>query len=85
MFNPSGNILCPVCENFVDGDDCSKCGWEQDSLTPKDEYEVWYNESIEASNEYGYACMSAADVIRTQEAEIQRLREYELMYKELCK
>lgn len=26
----------------------------------------------------------SADVIRAQEAEIQRLREYEFMYKELC-
>lgn len=26
----------------------------------------------------------AADVIRAQDAEIQRLKEYEFMYKELC-
>ena len=30
-FNPTGNILCQRCENFVDGHDCSKCGWEQPS------------------------------------------------------
>lgn len=28
-FNPVGNILCQRCENFVDGHDCNKCGWEQ--------------------------------------------------------
>lgn len=48
------------------------------------DYENWYNQALEASNECGYACMSAADVIRAQEAEIQRLKEYEFMYKELC-
>lgn len=48
------------------------------------EYGKWYEEAIEASNEAGYACMSAAEVIRCQDAEIQRLREYEFMYKELC-
>lgn len=85
MFNPNGNILCPVCNNFVDGDDCDGCGWEQEPPVPKDDYEAWYNEAIEASNEAGYACMDAAEVIRCQEAEIQRLREYEWLYKELCK
>lgn len=84
MFNPSGNIICPMCDNFVDGDDCNKCGWEQESPALKDDYETWYNEAIEASNQCGYACMSAADVIRAQDAEIQRLKEYEFMYKELC-
>lgn len=41
------------------------------------DYRTWYNEAIEASNECGYACMSAADVIRAQEAEIQCLRDRE--------
>lgn len=46
-------------------------------------FKKWYDEAMEASNEAGFACMSAADVIRWQDAEIQRLREYEFMYKEL--
>jgi len=28
--NPFGRILCPMCEYFVDGSDCAKCGWEQE-------------------------------------------------------
>lgn len=48
-----------------------------------DNYELWYTEAMEASNECGFAGMSAADVIRWQDAEIQRLKEYEFMYKEL--
>lgn len=47
------------------------------------EYKSWYDEAIEASNEAGFACMAAADVIRYQESEIEHLREYELMYKGL--
>lgn len=37
-FNPIGKILCPMCEAFVDGRDCIKCGWEQDEYLedPKD-------------------------------------------------
>lgn len=50
-----------------------------------EDYRTWYIEAIEASNEAGYACMSAADVIRYQEAEINRLKEYEYMYNDLCK
>lgn len=49
----------------------------------EDDYELWYIEAMEAANEAGFACMSAADVIRWQDAEIQRLKEYEFMYKEL--
>lgn len=29
-FNPVGKILCPMCEAFIDGRDCIKCGWEQE-------------------------------------------------------
>lgn len=47
------------------------------------DYKSWYDEAIEASNEAGFACMTAADVIRYQESEIERLREYEFMYKGL--
>lgn len=38
-FNKVGNILCQRCQNFVDGFDCSKCGWEQPSYeeNPLDE------------------------------------------------
>lgn len=41
------------------------------------EYKLWYEEAIGASNECGFAGMSAADVIRWQDAEIQRLRDCE--------
>lgn len=47
------------------------------------DYKTWYDEALTASNEIGFACMTAADVIRFQEEEINRLREYEFMYKEL--
>lgn len=33
-FNPVGNILCQRCENFVDGHDCPRCGWEQEPYVP---------------------------------------------------
>jgi len=33
-FNPVGNILCQRCEAFVDGHDCTKCGWEQEPCVP---------------------------------------------------
>lgn len=45
----------------------------------EDSYEYWYNEAMEAANDAGFAFMSAADVIRWQNAEIQRLKEYEFM------
>jgi len=38
---------------------------------PEDNYESWYEEAIIASNELGYSCMSAADVIRMMGAELQ--------------
>ena len=40
--------------------------------------------AVAGVKEAGYAYMSAAEVIRCQDAEIQQLREYEFMYKELC-
>lgn len=33
-FNPVGAILCKRCEAFVDGNDCTKCGWEQEPYVP---------------------------------------------------
>lgn len=39
-----------------------------------DDYELWYSEAIEASNELGFAGMSAADVIRYQASEIEDLK-----------
>ena len=40
-----------------------------------DNYEKWYIEAIIASNEAGYACMSAADVIKNQDEHIKDLIE----------
>lgn len=40
-----------------------------------DDYEKWYVEAIEASNELGFAGMSAAAVIRYQAEELKQLRE----------
>ena len=40
-----------------------------------DDYKQWYDEAIEASNECGFAGMSAAQVIQYQDAEIKRLRD----------
>lgn len=37
-------------------------------------YEFWYEEAVAASNEPGYAGMSASDVIRHQGTEIENLR-----------
>lgn len=54
-------------------------------MIPTDDYEKWYEEAIIASNEAGFAGMDAASVIRYQEAEIERLKECEFMYKELSK
>lgn len=44
---------------------------EIDTLT---EYRVWYDEAICASNELGYAGMSAADVIKHQAEELASLK-----------
>ena len=38
-------------------------------------YKTWYEEAIIASNEAGFAGMSAADVIRYQESEVNHLKE----------
>lgn len=40
----------------------------------EDSYEYWYNEAMEAANDAGFAFMSAADVIKYQDAEIEHLR-----------
>lgn len=40
-----------------------------------DSYEKWYDEAICAANELGYACMSAADVIRLMGAELKAARQ----------
>ena len=40
-----------------------------------DDYKQWYDEAIEASNECGFAGMSAAQVIRYQDEELKRLKE----------
>ena len=39
------------------------------------DYKQWYDEAITASNEVGFAGMSAADVIRYQESEVNHLKE----------
>lgn len=39
------------------------------------DYEQWYDEAIVASNELGYACMSAADVIRMMGEELKAARQ----------
>jgi hypothetical protein len=41
-----------------------------------DDYKEWYEEAIIASNELGFAGMSAADVIKYQSLEIEQLKEY---------
>ena len=38
------------------------------------DYKQWYDEAIEASNECGFAGMSAAQVIQYQDGEIKRLK-----------
>ena len=43
------------------------------SCVEEDNYKLWYEEAIIASNEEGFACMSAADVIKYQAAEIRDL------------
>lgn len=35
------------------------------------DYEKWYDEALSASNELGYSCMSAADVIKALGAELK--------------
>lgn len=48
----------------------------------KDDYRKWYEEAIEASNEAGYMCMSAADVIKNMAGYISTLENYgSAMYK----
>lgn len=48
----------------------------------KDDYRKWYEEAIEASNEAGYTCMSAADVIKNMAGYISTLENYgSAMYK----
>lgn len=39
------------------------------------DYKQWYDEAITASNEAGFAGMTAADVIRCQESEVNHLKE----------
>lgn len=41
----------------------------------KNEVELAYDDALEASNELGYACMSAGDIIRHQADELVALRE----------
>lgn len=43
-------------------------------MPDKNEVELAYDDAMEASNELGYACMTAGDVIRQQAAEILQLR-----------
>ena len=51
-------------------------------LESKDDYRKWYEEAIEASNEAGYMCMSAADVIKNMAGYISTLENYgSAMYK----
>lgn len=45
-------------------------------LESKDDYRKWYEEAIEASNEAGYMCMSAADVIKNMAGYISTLENY---------
>lgn len=48
----------------------------------KDDYRKWYEEAIEASNEAGYMCMSAAEVIKNMAGYISTLENYgSAMYK----
>lgn len=42
-------------------------------MSNTDHYKAWYDEAMSASNEAGFAGMSAADVIRYQDEEIRRL------------
>ena len=48
-----------------------------------DDYELWYEEAIIASNELGFADMPAADVIKYQGVEIEELKEY-IKHLEAC-
>lgn len=51
-------------------------------LESKDDYRKWYEEAIEASNEAGYTCMSATDVIKNMAGYISTLENYgSAMYK----
>lgn len=50
----------------------------------QDNHKQLCKEAVKASNEEGFTHMSVADVIRYQAAEIERLKEYHYMYKNLC-
>lgn len=55
-FNPVGRILCPECQHFVDGDDCPKCGWQQEPFVedPKNKLVALVQEGINYLQEHGH-------------------------------